>query len=414
MIPGCPVSDNPEALAAPTVEAVDCFITRGVSSSYGALLGPSSQFSSALTIVLTLYIAIIGYRLIFGRGTLSMGEFAPRALLIGGVLALTTSWAAYQTLIFNLLTDAPQELAAMVSPAERTNAPLLVRVDTVAGGLIDVADAWGTTDNQGQPIASDTALTNMTMPIAEPSNSERIMVIRPSLGPNLLLASAVGLLLASAGVLVVAKILLGLLLALGPPFIVLALFGFTRGLAWGWLRAAVLLALVPVLAMLATGGALLLLEPMAEELIANAALGEFSLRAAVGLLATILVMLAVAVQMFRIATTITAGWSGAVSERLRHTEQAASTTTAATLLNGDPTAAAGDMRMQALVAAVERNAAVEPSMLAAPRAPALLATSLIQEPTRPASEAALGQRLLPQRAAPLGARATLKPVRGAA
>lgn len=73
--------------------------------------------------------------------------------------------------------------------------------------------------------------------------------------------SAVLLLLSGLGPLLVAKIVLGFLLALGPFFLVLLLFDVTRGLFEGWLRASIAVALTPLLAILSLTLVLTLLKP---------------------------------------------------------------------------------------------------------------------------------------------------------
>ena len=54
---------------------------------------------------------------------------------------------------------------------------------------------------------------------------------------------------ASVGVLLVVRIVLALLLLLGPVFVAFALFRTTRGLAEGWLRVTIKFALVPLFAL---------------------------------------------------------------------------------------------------------------------------------------------------------------------
>ena len=113
---GC-VALNPAAGSAETmVNAVDCYIGSTVQAGYANLLGQGSMFSVALTIALTIYVAIIGDRLIFGRSSLSVGEMMPRMIMIGAVLALTSNWATYQVLVYDVLTDGPQEIVRAVNP----------------------------------------------------------------------------------------------------------------------------------------------------------------------------------------------------------------------------------------------------------------------------------------------------------
>ena len=74
--------------------------------------------------------------------------------------------------------------------------------------------------------------------------------------PGLLWSGGTMLLLGTVGVLATCKIALAVLMALGPVFIVMALFKGTRGLFVGWLKAVTLMALAPLFAVL--GGSLML------------------------------------------------------------------------------------------------------------------------------------------------------------
>ena len=127
------------------VNTVDCYMQSTVQAGYANLLGPGSVFGYALTIALTIYVAIVGYRLIFGRSSLSMGEMAPRMLLIGAVLALTSNWATYQILVYDVLTDGPQEIVSAVNPSAGQSSSVNQRVDMLSGRMVDLADACGLT-----------------------------------------------------------------------------------------------------------------------------------------------------------------------------------------------------------------------------------------------------------------------------
>jgi type IV secretion system protein VirB6 len=259
-MPACaPIS--PAAGSAETMVAtVDCYVQSGVQAGYASLLGPGSMFGTALTITLTLYVAFVGYRLIFGRAGLSVGDLAPRMLLIGAVLALTSNWATYQVLVYDVLTDGPEEIAGAINPGAG-KASLNERVDMLSGRMVDLADAWTEFDARPEQMAPGMAAATPEALPATATGVTAFIAPKDSLGPNMLLVSALLLVLASAGVLVIAKIILGLLLLLGPIFALLALFAGTRGLALGWARAAVMMALVPVMATMTTAGATALLEP---------------------------------------------------------------------------------------------------------------------------------------------------------
>ena len=341
------------------VNTVDCYMQSTVQTGYANLLGPGSVFGYALTIALTVYVAIVGYRLIFGRSTLSMGEMAPRMLLIGAVLALTSNWATYQMLVYDVLTDGPQEIVSAINPSSSQGSSVNQRVDMLSGRMVDLADAWTEFDAQPQNAAPDAAVMaeqKGEADILPPTVTGITAIIAPkdSLGPNMLMLSALLLVLASAGVLVVAKIILGLLLLLGPVFAVLGLFAGTRGLTLGWARAAVLMALVPVMATITAAGSTAVIEPVLAEMYVSANQGIFSLRAALTILVIVLITVAVAVQLFRIGRTIVSGWTISLqSSTAAHAPQVQGTQAA---IAASAPAMMYNERMQSMVSAIERTA----------------------------------------------------------
>ena len=355
----CAAIDATAGSAETMVNTVDCYMQSTVQAGYANLLGPGSVFGYALTIALTVYVAIVGYRLIFGRSTLSMGEMAPRMLLIGAVLALTSNWATYQMLVYDVLTDGPQEIVSAINPSSSQGSSVNQRVDMLSGRMVDLADAWTEFDAQPQNAAPDAAVMaeqKGEADILPPTVTGITAIIAPkdSLGPNMLMLSALLLVLASAGVLVVAKIILGLLLLLGPLFAVLGLFAGTRGLTLGWARAAVLMALVPVMAIITAAGSTAVIEPVLAEMYVSANQGIFSLRAALTILVIVLITVAVAVQLFRIGRTIVSGWTISLqSSTAAHAPQVQGTQAA---IAASAPAMMYNERMQSMVSAIERTA----------------------------------------------------------
>ncbi len=398
---GCPAIDASNSGAETMVAAVDCFVAQTVQNGYAALLGQGSLFNQALTIMLTLYVAIIGYRLIFGHSSLGLRDIAPRMLLIGGVLALATNWSAYQVLVYDVLTDGPNDIVAALGGSDGGTQTLLARVDTVTNQMIDIADAWAESNKEAAVSAAPAPGANV---------SPTVLLPKASLGPNLLLLSAMLLMLTSAGILVVAKALLGLLLALGPLFVALALFRFTRGLAMGWLRVAVLLAIVPLLTLMTCYGALSILEPLVIDIAVAARNNSFELKSAATLLVTTLVVAAIGLQLFRVATALTASWSASFDSHGRETHQPSATDAIAM---ANPAARTGTSeRVEQLVNSVERA-----QMAAASSSNISLRRDVAPAMMQQAQQSARSTAAAPRRAALAGqgpqTRGALRPVRGA-
>ena len=105
-------------MSTPCATLVDDGIVRGVLATvqcqtrayaeggYMALTTGSSVFQTALTALLTIYIALVGYRLLFAQGEARISDAPLIALKIGVILALVTSWATFQTMVFASFDNA--------------------------------------------------------------------------------------------------------------------------------------------------------------------------------------------------------------------------------------------------------------------------------------------------------------------
>jgi type IV secretion system protein VirB6 len=125
--------------------------------------------------------------------------------------------------------------------------------------------------------------------------------------PGLLWAGGTMLLLGTVGVLATCKIALAVLLGLGPIFIVMALFKGTRGLFAGWLKAAVLMALAPLFAVLAGTLMLELATPVLSSLMATP--GQIDVRPAMAFFMIGAVHLALMAMVMKVTSTMVSGWS---------------------------------------------------------------------------------------------------------
>lgn len=211
--------------------AVDCEASQVTAQTFERLFTSSGQLGVILTMLLTLYVAFFAISLMIGRSNLSVRAAIPKMMTLGLVLTFATSFAAYQSFFWNIFISGP---------------------DWLAGVLTGTGN--GTGDNASATLVFAQKLDIVFQAVQNASAGQTdIDMFSP---PGMMWAGALLLLLGTVGILVTARIGLALLLAIGPIFVVLALFQGTRGLFTGWLKGLVMLALTPILAVL--GGSIML------------------------------------------------------------------------------------------------------------------------------------------------------------
>src|ERR1022692_4714270 len=114
----CPAIDAQSGVIRGVLYAVDCQTRRFTQSGYDTLADPASPFQGWLTALLVIYIAVLGYRMLFGVGRTRLSDLLVAGLMIGAVLALTANWSLFQTLVFDVASRAPIEVVRL------TTAPL--------------------------------------------------------------------------------------------------------------------------------------------------------------------------------------------------------------------------------------------------------------------------------------------------
>lgn len=336
---------------ASLLAGVDCRVASYVEAAYQGLFGPFGWLAPTLTAALTIYVAIYAYQLIAGYGSLSVSTLARRFLAIGLVVAFASNWAAYQTVFVNLLAGGGEELAAMILRATaggvRASSDVGLRLDALFSELARLASNWGA---RAPLDAVALSAGQEAAPVVQIGSAPS--GLSASSATNMLWFSAIILALGSAGVIVVAKIALGFLLALGPLFIILALFPSTRGLFEGWLRAAAMNALAPMLALLASAGMLPIIEPIVVGIAEAQAIGEIDPEP--------VFVLAIASLIFGVLMAYSVMMTGKLAGAWRLPE------VVATHANADPVGASqspagANPRIIEMLAAVGRESAAPPS-----------------------------------------------------
>lgn len=295
----CPSLNDLSDIGA-LMASVDCQSTAYVASAYEGLFGTGGGLGQALAGALTIYVAFYGYRLIIGAGSATAPDLVRRLAVIGVILALSTNWPAYQTLFVNTVTGGAEELAGMMSAATTGQSTSSVSIAGEIDVAIDEMTRLATEWSRKTPAAA--AAPGSPVSVQTPLAPAGVSAV------NMLWLSAILLGVSSAGVIVIAKITLAFLLALGPLFLTLALFPAARGLFEGWLRTIVAGAFVLAFTILATGGALSIVAPIIGAIARDQAQGINDAGAVFTLLIACIVFAMLVRQVLTTTARLTAAW----------------------------------------------------------------------------------------------------------
>ncbi|TRD12027.1 type IV secretion system protein [Erythrobacter insulae] len=255
--------------------AVDCIASQVSEQAFSRIFGADGELALALTLLLVFYVAFFGISLMLGRTNVSIRALVPKMMTLGLVLTFATSFAAFSAIFYNLFVDGPDQIASAITGADGSaTATFAQKLDVV---FLAVQQASGDTTD--------------------------ISAFSPQ---GMMWIGAMLLLLGTVGLLVTARIGLALLLAVGPIFVVLALFNGTRGLFTGWLKGVTMLALAPLFAVL--GGSIML--EMAVPILAAlvAVPGQIDQQAAMAFFLVGSVHIALMFIVLKVATTMVSGW----------------------------------------------------------------------------------------------------------
>ncbi|KQM18947.1 type IV secretion system protein [Novosphingobium sp. Leaf2] len=286
---------------APALRAVDCVANEMAASAFGRMFGAGGAMGPVLTILLTLYIAFFAFSLLTGRSSLGISALSPRMLRLGVVLTFATSWIAYQGVVWNLAIGGPDWIAGLLMGAKGSATQLFGdRIDIVFQAINDISEA---TSKAGGAEAAQPAAGGAAVAAVAAKGAGGLFTPESVMWMGALL-----LLLGTVGVLLTARIALAVLLAIGPIFVVMALFGGTRGLTAGWLRGVVLTAVTPLFVVLGGGITLELLVPIISGLVRSANGGEIDGRGAMAFFLVASVHVALMMMVVKVAATMVSGW----------------------------------------------------------------------------------------------------------
>jgi len=290
MMAGCPTMSDPMGFARRVLDFVDCQ-TQAIGGGYLALTAPGSTVSLAINGLLTLFVALLGYRLLLGQ-TPDMREGTMAFVKIGFVLALALGWPAYRILLFDVALHGPAELAASIGGA--------AGLPGAGGGLVDRIDTASAMLTRFAEVGPGDLLPE----------AARVQAPPPFSGFD---TFAIGFcrlffLLGAVGSLAAVHLVAGILLSLGPLFIALLLFDNTRGLFEGWVRVLLGAAIGALGAMIVIGVELALLEPWLAQLLVQRSAGYAIPSAPAELLVVSLIFVLIQVAMVGAAGRLALGF----------------------------------------------------------------------------------------------------------
>ena len=244
------IAPEGDGLAARLLADTDCQSFGLVERGYTALSQPGGPVAALLTGLLVLAVAFFGYRLLLGRGLL-LADVVSLTVKIGAVLLLATSWEAWQAVAYDSFARAPVRIAAEMLTGLNATDPI-TGLQAALDGLEEASVGYRTRAGIASPLVGGPAASAMTLTV-----------------------SGYFLTLSILGLLVVARILLALLLAVTPLVAGFILFDATRGMAARWLAAMVTTAIVPTFVLVLAAVELSILNPMITRLLSEQALDRF-------------------------------------------------------------------------------------------------------------------------------------------
>lgn len=203
--------------------------------------------------LVTIFVALVGYRMVLGT-TPDLRDGIGWAVRLGIVLTLATGWPAFQTVVYHVAVDGPDEIAAILLPAaglpaEAIDSRIQQAYDTIRLGSTERPSFVSPTQDtaaDGQAGAS----------VLGPSPGARF----GPLGQPALPQTASWFVISTLGMIGALRVAAGILLAVAPLAILALLFDATLGLFSGWVRALVGSALALVAATIVATLDLLMVE----------------------------------------------------------------------------------------------------------------------------------------------------------
>ena len=225
------------------VDALGATTIQSLYTSLGTSLQP--VFVTAMSV----YAAFWGYQLLVGRQGVSAGDAVVRVARMAFIYMLAFSWGDFSTLVVNSLTNLPNAVGdAICSAVGGTNCS-----GTDAGVTQGLSSVWTAAMTVSTAMANNSGMFGLALMIFS----------------YVVIAFAAVFVAFAAGVLILCKMALFVLLAIGPVFIVALLFPASSYLFDGWMRACVQFTVAQMLVFGFLGFFLILIQTTANDVQAS-------------------------------------------------------------------------------------------------------------------------------------------------
>ncbi len=270
------------------INNVDSIILAFVQGAFGSLT-PIVQILWRLMFII--FIAVFGYKVIIS-GRFGANELIVNTLKIIVLLLIATEWDTFFLLVYNMATDLPSDIAGQIMTGAANATP-----GSVAGD--------GATANQVLSSFYDRSLVI----VSEILEGARWYDVGKYFYALIVWFGALSLAGYAAMLIVLSKIAVAILLAIGPLFILLLIFSNTRNLFEGWLRTLLNYAVIPIFVYTLLALLLTLSDPAITNLENNTTGSANTLSYIGAFLFISFVSVLLLMQVMNIAASITGGLS---------------------------------------------------------------------------------------------------------
>ena len=269
------------------ISHVDSIILGFVQGSFGSLTATIQILWRLMFIV---FIAVYGYKVIIS-GRFSASDLVWHCFKIILLLVIATEWDTFFLFAYNMATDLPADISGLLIAAA---------ADNIGSGANDESSA-----NQALSTFFDRGMTVSSKLLEGAGWSD----FGQYMYAGLVWFGTIGLTGYSTMLIVLSKLAVAILLAVGPVFILLLVFANTKSLFEGWLRTLLNYAVVPIFVYALLALILMLIEQPLTILEQNSDTNSNLLSYIGPFLLTAIVSMLLLSQILNMAASITGGVS---------------------------------------------------------------------------------------------------------